>query len=503
MTCVKKYSRCLLFVCVFLFLIFVMWCSPMVSDDYEFAAKKFASAGELLNYVLYYGNGRLLGNISALTMVAAPVAAMVFKALVVASVIFLLPAVLDMKHIGAYIASFLLLVGINDDVFGEVYTWTSGFGNYLPPIWITLLILYLIRLYPDVKSKLLKGLMCGAVLVLGVAGQLFVEHTTLINVLLAFLLTGKELLSEKKERALICGIWAAATVLGAAVMFAIPKIFYIENNRSTGYRSFHIGSILAIAFAAAKNTMKLAVGYLGAMGCVLCGGGLITVVLTREKREKKWNRLFFWICAASLIYQLVSIGASAEKWYGQLAVLHHLLSTVAVIPPLFVWMLAAWKLERKSLRNGVLCILVLAFVSLGVLLVVSPVPMRVIYQSYVYIAAAFLLVGRELSDSLPEHTKKPGLKGLGAAMAAMILVLGCVFLNIRNMSQLRERHIAQTMAQGADTACIFRMPYDYIFWENDMGMTDLYYYNEPGDLKLVVVDFDTWCSYNLDKVTVE
>ena len=94
MTCVKKYSRCLLFVCVFLFLIFVMWCSPMVSDDYEFAAKKFASAGELLNYVLYYGNGRLLGNISALTMVAAPVAAMVFKALVVASVIFLLPAVL-------------------------------------------------------------------------------------------------------------------------------------------------------------------------------------------------------------------------------------------------------------------------------------------------------------------------------------------------------------------------------------------------------------------------
>ena len=30
-----------------------------------------------------------------------------------------------------------------------------------------------------------------------------------------------------------------------------------------------------------------------------------------------------------------------------------------------------------------------------------------------------------------------------------------------------------------------------------------YHYEEPGDLKLVVMDFDTWCSYHLDKVTVE
>lgn len=503
MICERKCSRWLLFVCVFAFMAFIMWCSPMVSDDYEFAAKDFGSAAELLNYVLYYGNGRLLGNISALTMVANPMAAVFFKALVVTSVIFLLPAVLDMKHTGAYIASFLLLVGINDDVFGEVYTWTSGFGNYMPPIWITLLVLYLIKLYPDVKSRFLKGLMCAAVLVLGVAGQLFVEHTTLINILLAFLLTAKELLSEKKERALICGIWAAAAVLGAAAMFAIPKVFYMENNRSTGYRSFHIGSILAIAFAAAKNTMKLAVSYLGVMGCVLCGGGLMTVMLTKEKRKNKWNALFFWICAASLLYQILSITASAEKWYGQLAVLHHLVSAVAVIPPLFVWMMAAWKLERKSLRSSVLCILLLAFASLGVMLPVSPVPIRVIYQSYVYIAAAFLLVGAELAKKIPEQVRKNLIKALGAAMAALILVLGCVFLNIRNMSGLRDRHIAETMARGEDTAYIFRMPYDYIFWENDMGMPYQYHYEEPGDLKLVVVDFDTWCSLNLDKVTVE
>ena len=475
----------------------------MVSDDYEFAALEFSSPAEFLSYVLHYGNGRLLGNISALTMVAHPTAAAVFKALAVTSVVFLLPAVLGMKHIGAYMASFLLLIGINDDVFGEVYTWTSGFGNYVPPIWIGLLVLYLIKLYPDVRSRLLRGLMCAAVFVLGVAGQLFVEHTTIINILLACILAVKELRSEKKERVLICCIWAAATLMGAAAMFAIPKVFYLEHNRSEGYRSVHVSSLLAIAFSAAKNVMRFAVGYLGAMGCALSGGALATVLLTKEKREKKWNDLFLWVCAVSLAYQIISIGASAEKWHGQLAVLHHVLSTVVVIPPLFVWMAAAWKLEAKDLRNRVLCVLVLAFASLGVLLIVSPVPTRVIYQSYVYIAAAALLIGREAAVRLPENAKKPLFKGLCILMVVTVLVLGCVFGNIRHMTRLREQHIAAAMERGESTVHIFRLPYDYTFWENDMGMKYRYHYNEPGDLKLIVLDFDTWCSYNLDKVTVE
>ena len=222
-----------------------------------------------------------------------------------------------------------------------------------------------------------------------------------------------------------------------------------------------------------------------------------------ERRSKKWNQRFFWICAVSLIYQLVSVLASAEKWHGQLAVLHHILSTVMVIPPLFVWMLAAFRLESKKLRYGVLCILALAFVSLCVLLPVSPVPARVIYQSYIFVAAAFLLTAREVSGKLPAHVRQFISKGLGAAMLVLGLVLGCVFLNIRNMVQLREQHIAAAMEQGAEAVEIFRIPYDYIFWENEMGMDYRYRYQERGDLQLEVIDFDCWCSRYLQPVKVD
>ena len=279
MICQKKYSRLILFLFVFLFLTFIMWCAPPVSDDYEFAAKEFSSAGALADYILHYGNGRLLGNVTAIWMVHLPAAAAVVKALTVTLVIFLLPAVLGMKHTWAYAASFLLLIGINDDVFGEVYTWTSGFGNYMPPVCIALVILYLIRLYPDLKAKALKALVLIAVFLLGVAAQLFVEHTTLINILLAVILTVKELISPKKERSVVCAVWAVAAILGAGVMFAIPKLFYVEHNRSEGYRSVYINSILSMAFSAAKNTMRFAVGYLGAMGSVLCGGSLMILCM--------------------------------------------------------------------------------------------------------------------------------------------------------------------------------------------------------------------------------
>lgn len=499
----KKYSRFFLFLIIFVFTSFIMWCSPMVSDDYEFAAKDFPSAADGLSYVLHYGNGRLLGNLSAITMVKFPQAAVFFKALVVTSVIFLLPAVLGMKKISAYLLSFLLLMGLNDDVFGEVYAWTSGFGNYLPPIWITLLILYLIKAYPNVKSKLLKGLLCGIVFVLGAASQLFVEHTTLINILLSAILTVKELRSEKKERAVICCIWTLATLMGAAAMFAIPKVFYLEHNRSEGYRSVHMNSVMAMIFSAAKNTMRFSVGYLGTMGSVLCLGGWLTVWLTKERRSEKWNSRFFWICAVSLIYQIVSILASAEKWHGQLAVLHHILSTVMVIPPLFVWILGALRLESKALRNGMVCILALAFVSLCVLLPVSPVPARVIYQSYVFVAAAFLLTAREAAGSLPAQARGYALKGLCVTVLALVLVLGCVFLNIQNMIQIRDQHVADAKLRGEETVEIFRLPYDYVFWENAHGISYEYHYDTPGDLKLVVIDFDCWCSKYLQPVKVD
>ena len=65
----------------FLFFAFVMYCSPMASDDYEFLSLDFAGASELIDYVLHYGNGRVLGNLGAIYLMHHPVLAVAVKAL--------------------------------------------------------------------------------------------------------------------------------------------------------------------------------------------------------------------------------------------------------------------------------------------------------------------------------------------------------------------------------------------------------------------------------------
>ena len=45
-----------------------MMCTPPASDDLEFSALRFDSFADFMAYVLYYGNGRVLGNISAISI---------------------------------------------------------------------------------------------------------------------------------------------------------------------------------------------------------------------------------------------------------------------------------------------------------------------------------------------------------------------------------------------------------------------------------------------------
>ena len=110
-----------LFIVSFLFFAFVMWCAPYSSDDLEFAALEYNTLGEYLTYVLQYGNGRVLGNISAIVLSHSKVLCILVKAFLLASSVVLISTIMDFNSIGEYMAVFLLFVMIDPSVFGEVY----------------------------------------------------------------------------------------------------------------------------------------------------------------------------------------------------------------------------------------------------------------------------------------------------------------------------------------------------------------------------------------------
>ena len=235
---------CLFFVSV-LFFAFVSLCTPMASDDFEFRSLSFSGVADLLKYVFYYGNGRVLGNLGAIILVKNPILAAVVKALTISGVIFLVPAVLGIQSSGGYWLSFLLFSIIPAALFGEVYTWTCGFQNYIPPIWMTLVILLLLQKYHSLHTVTARALVCTAVFLLGFGGQLFTEHSSLINLFWAFTCVVRQY--KKRNKTTPAVIWFCAAAIGFACMMLVPVVFYMDGNRCEGYGSVNLGSIVQLA----------------------------------------------------------------------------------------------------------------------------------------------------------------------------------------------------------------------------------------------------------------
>lgn len=495
----KKNKVILLFLAVFLFFCWVMYCTPLSSDDYEFAMYDFENLDVLSEYVLYYGNGRLLGNAGAIWLVNAPVLCVLLKAFAVTSCVFLLPAVLGVQTTLGYLVSFLLFAGMDPVLFGDVFSWTSGFNNYLPPIWLTLIIVYVIQRFSGQGSAVKRILLCAAVFVLGVASQLFVEHSTVINVLLALCFAVCYLKTRQRGPAVASGIWFIAACVGAAIMFLVPVVFFKEGNRSEAYRSFNLDSLMTLVFSCVKNAIRLANYYFGANGAVVCLGAMAAVSLTKKSRARKVNSLLFGISGFSLACMLFGMMVSVDGWYGELAILQHIVVVLLVALPLLVWMRAAWDLAG-TLRYKVLALLVFAVVSLLPLLVVSPTPMRVLFQSYVFVAAAALVCVSQLEETLGDTVKSCVHKTIGIASVALALVISLVFFSALNMTRMRDNYIRQQMEEGAAEIAIYHLPYEYFSWDSHFSFGYHYFYEEMEDIYFYEMDFDQWMNDILDTV---
>ena len=472
----------------FAFFCLVMWCAPYSSDDLEFATLPYTTFREYLTYVLEYGNGRVLGNFSAIALSKVRVLCVLVKALVMASTVVLLPGVLGLNSIGDYLLSFLLLTTIEPAIFGEAFVWTSGFSNYMPPIWMSLVILRLLGDYNG-ASKAGKTGICAAAVILGVASQLFIEHSSGVNLLLA-LCAAAVFLRLRDSRRLPALLWLAATAVGLGLMLAVPVLFHIEGNHTDTYRSVRLGSIAAIVVSCAKNVVQLSNHHFGSCTLPMCISAFITLHLTRGRRSEKMHRILSGANAAALIYLALNLMLSQADYLGKGAILQHAISMFFALVPYGVWVIAAVGLEDTVLRRKLLAILAFALISLAPLLVVSPIPTRVVLQAHVFVMLGSLLCWSALRPTLPEAWVSRAVKTGTATALILVLLLGSVFLSIRHLSQIRENHIRRELANGATEIMIFALPYEYTSWDHLWGQK---FYNDTGrDVTFHTMNYINW-----------
>ena len=488
-----------IFLSIFLFFFLISLCAPYSYDDYEFADVAKQPMGEILRFSLTYGNGRLLGNWGAVTLLKAPVYAALAKALVFSGMVFLIPGVLGMRKPFSQAVSFLLVTAIDSDLFAQAITWTSGFQNYVPPVFVMLLVLYLIQKYPTALGWQ-KFLICTAVFLLALAGQLYVEHSSCINFAVAAVLLVKVWHDPKHQGLVPVLVFLIASGIGLLVMLWIPGAFHVEGNHTDGYRALYLDSLRSFLFCCARNFLKVTNHFFGLLGLPICCGAAMTVRMTQHRRSAKWNRILYSLCffcgGSMALFALIGF----DGWYGETSIVYHGFAMLVVLAALLVWVIALFRLEDTLLRDRTLLLLCGGVFALLPLLIVTPIHIRTVYHAQVFTATAFALCLDRFSEGWSGAAAKwvtTVTKGTSVLLAIALLF---TFFSIGSMALARYRYVLQQLEAGAQEIDFFRIPSAYVHEQTDPNMGLYYYRSQPNDTLFHIQPYDIWTNNHLDEI---
>ena len=460
---------------LFLFLALVCMNAPLISDDFEFADLALTSPRDLLSYVLYYGNGRLMGNLTGVFLVNFPVLCAIFKAATFCGIIYLLPRVITTpwknRTFMVALVSFVVL-GANPDIMGQIFTWTSGWANFVPPILIGLFCFYVIRSQSHFSFKV-----ASVILVLGFMGQLYVEHATALQILAAIclLLYYRKQGCKPKVSYTLC--WLAAGICGAAIMFAIPKIFYLEVNRTTGYRTFHIIDFVSYVSSAVLFVLST----LEQCTALLAVFSLFGFLVNKKKSPVTILKKAIYLVVPTFLFIYPHL-----KFFSSIVTLAKHGSFLVYIAVLLVDVLLI-KDKQKKLPIFWLC--TMAVIATAPFLVITPFGERCMYLSYILLCIAALSGVEYALETTPVHTKLLQFAFHGAT-AVTCIILAVSLVKIHHYDRIRDAHIRQQIADGQSKVVVFHLPTRYAF---NTYLLDRYYYNQqPGDVSFEAVDLNTW-----------
>ena len=479
-----------LFFAVFLLILHGL---PLSLDDYGFRDVNFESASQAVQYVLQFGNGRFLGNSGIVFLMHHLALGDWIRAAVLAGIAVLLPSVLSLHRLPVRLLSMFLFLTIAPGIFGQVYSWMSGFQNYVPPLLLLLLTLLLIR---DSGSRSLFANACRCILIflLSLCMQFYIEHSSCLNVLTAFLLT-IWLKKKKDTRFPMSLVFLIGSLIGLVLMFV--AMFFVAPEVHGGVQSYFTGGFFGIIRGLLRNMVLLLSMYSENAIALCLMAGLCTVLLAQhpEALPGKTRRLaYYGMLAPSAIF-LLSLISSVKPFYGKLAVTESILLLIAM----FVYMFSVFSvlvcLARRTGRQNIFraaVLFALAMAAILPILAVWPTGYRCLFHSCVMLFGAELVLAEEVLERIerPDRTQI-----ISAAMTAVLTVAvlcqTAVFTDIRRMVSIRETYLEEQAQQGADSAVLFLIPSPYIY-ESWNGDSDHYATVDGRQIRLTVLPADVW-----------
>lgn len=478
---------------------FILHGLPLAVDDFGFQQISFNSFADVLRYVLEYGNGRLLGNIGIIFLTHHLIVADVLRAVILSGIAILLPAVLQVKNRVLPWLSMFLLLTISPGVFGQSYSWLSGFQNYVPPVFLFLCGLWLVEKAGSCVSGTAKFLISLLCFVCSISMQLYIEHSTCINLFLSALalwMVWKE--KKYKPYRLTATLFFAGAVLGFAIMGAVTLFSNPQIQEGTvGHVSYLSSGFQALVYGVARNGVLL-LGMLSENAVMLfLISVLLTIQIMRNKTAFTDRGLFIYplsMLLPALIF-LFQLAMGLHPWYGRLAVFESAWIILAWIVYISAYIISGKKLltlieiNEKLRLTGWLS----GAAAFGILplLFIWPIGYRCLFHIGVALTGIVLLLADETLFRLRSDRERIVYIVLSAVMTVVVICEGMIFTDIRRMVSIREAYVEEQARLGADSAAIFLIPSSYIYegWNEE---TEHFHTVDGHQIRLRILPADVW-----------
>lgn len=361
---------------------------------------------------------------------------------------------------------------VSPSIFRDVYLWSSAFANYIPGI------ICMFAAWHIVKNK--DGLAWNFILlVVSVLGQLFVEHTSLINTVLSFvtlIYCIKE--NSNKHKINKAFIWFIGTAVGMAIMFMIPKLFYVKNEWENYQKSVDITNLKRLIVGILGNGTQISGIYLqNVFGLLVLSIALI--ILANSKIIEKI------VLIIVLIYGLCINFLIDDLWTGTICVFMNL----AVF--LVYFMCVVMLIIKNNIRGKekILFYICMCAFSVMPLLVVYPIGARCLLHSYVFfIMAVLTLINENIEKFNVDIMKLVSVIAMGVFSVIMVVK----FHNVGRLDEQRLQYVQQEVDKGNSIIYVPKIESKYVKDNDGWSYGQVFYHNKKQDIKFIFIDERKW-----------
>ncbi len=455
-----KQAALLLLTAAALALLFFLF--PLTGDDWyrEGLGSTLHSLPALLREVAFRWrttNSRILGNVLAYWAGSRPAVRIVLKTVLTLLLFCSAARTAGLRTNSGFLLLAAGLFALPREMFCQIYPWSAGFFNYVPPVALSLLCLCLVHELFEGEPLPRSFARCTALLLLGFCGQLFMEHNTLYALCAAAaLLLWHRIAHRRFSACLWC--YLAGTLLGAGLLFASPSY----RAAAQGGGAYHLGLLAS----AAENLPELISRLTPPVLCAVAA--LATLPHLRKKP------------ALAVLLALSTIYLALRRWLpgqGYAALVWWTLLGAAV-----------FSLPQGVCRRRAVFFFFSALAAALPLLFVSPIGPRCFFASYVFLllAAAQLLLAAKRRPAA-EHI------AAGAMAVAVFSVCLLIYLPQHRTALLRAQAIEAGMQQRLTQITLPQFPHAQFLWDADtQKLCRTYYYETPGDIAFVFVPEEEW-----------